>query len=66
MAKQAVVQKQALVQPEKVDRRVTAQTRKEATERVEGLKLKLLLMVDRNFDQSLVIIRRWLHDDKKA
>ena len=66
MAKQAVPKKQALAQPEQAERRAVALARKEAGERVEELKLKLLLMADRNFDQSLVIIRRWLHDGKNV
>jgi len=39
------------------------QARKEAAQRVEELKLKLMLLADRYFEQSLRIIKRWLKDD---
>ena len=47
--------------PARPDRAVL-QARKEATQRVEELKLKLMLLADRYFEQSLRIIKRWLKD----
>ena len=48
--------------PARPDRAVL-QARKEAAQRVEELKLKLMLLADRYFEQSLRIIKRWLKDD---
>ena len=48
--------------PARPDRAVL-QARKEAAQRVEELKLKLMLLADRYFEQSLRIIKRWLQDD---
>jgi hypothetical protein len=42
--------------------RAALQARKEATQRVEELKLKLMLLADRYFEQSLSIIKSWLKD----
>ena len=53
--------KSALARPD----RVVALTRKEAAQRVEELKLKLMMLVDRHFEQSLRIIKRWMKDDVK-
>ena len=48
--------------PERPDR-AALQARKETAQRVEELKLKLLLLGDRYFEQSLRIIKRWLKDN---
>jgi len=40
--------------------------RKEAAQRVEELKLKLMVLADRHFEQSLRIIKSWLKNDKKG
>jgi len=50
--------KSGLVPPD----RAVVQARKEANQRVEELKLKLLILVDKYFDQSVRILRRWLKD----
>ena len=42
--------------------RAAALARKEASQRVEELKLRLMMLVDRYFEQSLHIIRRWMQD----
>lgn len=36
--------------------------RRETDSRVEELKLKLAALVDRHFEQSLNIIKRWMRD----
>ena len=54
-------EKQALARPD----RAVMQARKEAGQRVEELKLKLMMLVDRHFEQSLRIIKRWMRDDEK-
>ena len=51
--------------PARPDRAV-AQARKEASQRVEELKLRLMVLVDRHFEQSLRIIKRWLQDNGKG
>ena len=53
--------KSALVRPD----RAVVQARKEAAQRVEELKLRLMALVDRYFEQSLRIIKNWLKDDEK-
>jgi len=53
--------KQALARPD----RAALQERKEAGQRVEELKLKLMMLVDRHFEQSLRIIKRWMKDDEQ-
>jgi len=45
--------------------RAALQARKETTQRVEELKLKLTVLADRYFEHSLRIIKRWLQDDGK-
>ncbi len=45
--------------------RETVLARREASLRVEELKLKLQLLTDKHFDQSLNIIKRWMRDDGK-
>jgi len=45
--------------------RAVAQARKEASQRVEELKLRLMTLVDRHFEQSLRIIKSWLRDNEK-
>ena len=50
--------KSELARPE----RAVLQARKEATQRVEELKLKLMVLADRYFEQSLRIIKRWMQD----
>ena len=54
--------KPTLVRPDRVARQV----RKEAAQRVEELKLKLMVLADRHFEQSLRIIKSWLKNDKKG
>jgi len=46
--------------------RAVAQARKEAAQRVEELKLRLMTLVDRHFEQSLRIIKGWMKDDAKG
>jgi len=41
------------------------QTRKEAAQRVEELKLKLMILAERHFEQSLRIIKTWIKDNGK-
>ena len=53
--------KPALARPD----RAVVQARKEATQRVEELKLRLMALADRYFEQSLRIIKNWLKDDEK-
>ena len=53
--------KSALVQPD----RAVVQARKEAAQRVEELKLRLMVLADRHFEQSLRIIKSWMKDDAK-
>ena len=50
--------KSALVQPD----RAVLQERKEAAQRIEEHKLKLIVLTDKYFEQSLRIIKRWLKD----
>jgi len=45
--------------------RAVLQARKEATQRVEELKLRLMVMVDRYFEHSLRVIKIWLQKDAK-
>jgi hypothetical protein len=45
--------------------RAVLQERKEAAQRVEELKLKLMVLADRHFEQSLRIIKYWMKDDEK-
>ena len=45
--------------------RAVLKARKEATQRVEELKLKLMVLADRYFEQSLRIIKLWLKDGEK-
>jgi len=45
--------------------RAVVLARKEANQRVEELKLRLMVMVDRYFEQSLSIIKIWLKKDDK-
>ena len=54
--------KSELVQPDRAARQV----RKEATQRVEELKLKLIVLADRHFEQSLRIIKGWLKNGEKG
>ena len=56
------VKKPALARPD----RAVAQARKEASQRVEELKLRLMMLVDRYFEQSLHIIKSWMKDDARA
>ena len=53
--------KSALARPERAE----VQARKETTQRIEELKVKLMLLMDRHFDQSLRIIKGWLKDGEK-
>jgi hypothetical protein len=41
------------------------QARQEANQRVEELKLRLMVMVDRYFEHSLRIIKIWMKDAEK-
>ena len=50
--------KSGLVPPD----RAVVQARKEANQRVEELKLKLLILADKYFEQSVRIIRGWMKD----
>ena len=50
--------------PARPDRAVL-QARKESAQRVEELKLKLMALADRYFEQSLHIIKVWLKDGAK-
>ena len=59
MPKQLVESKKSV--PERPER-VSFQARKEASQRVEELKLKLTLLADRYFEQSVRIIKSWLKD----
>jgi len=61
MPKQADPGKPALARPD----RAGGQARKEAVQRVEELKLRLMVMVDSNFEQSLRIIKGWIRDGEK-
>jgi hypothetical protein len=45
--------------------RAVLQARQETAQRVEELKLKLMVLADRHFEQSLRIIKRWLKADAK-
>jgi hypothetical protein len=54
--------KSGLVQPD----RAVLLARKEASQRVEEMKLRLVVLVDRYFDQSLRIIKNWLQEDDKG
>jgi len=45
--------------------RAVVQARKEAAQRVEELKLRLMVLVDRHFEQSLRIIKGWMKGDEK-
>jgi hypothetical protein len=53
--------KSGLVPPD----RAVLLARKEATQRVEALKLRLVVLVDRYFEQSVRIIKSWMQDDEK-
>jgi hypothetical protein len=44
--------------------RAVLRERKEAAQRVEELKLKLMVLVDRHFEQSLSILKRWIQADE--
>jgi hypothetical protein len=61
MAKQPEPKKLALAQPD----RAVLLARKETTQRVEELKLRLMVLADRHFEQSVRIIKRWLQDGEK-
>jgi hypothetical protein len=50
--------------PARLDRAVM-QARKETSQRIEELKLRLMMLVDRHFEQSLRIIKTWLKDGEK-
>ena len=50
--------------PERPDR-AALQARKEAVQRVEELKLKLMVLTEKYFEQSLRIIKYWLKDGEK-
>jgi len=45
--------------------RAVVQARKEAAQRVEELKLRLMVLADRHFEHSLRIIKGWMKDDTK-
>ena len=53
--------KSALARPD----RAAVQARKEAVQRVEELKLRLMVMVDTHFEPSLRIIKGWIRDGEK-
>jgi hypothetical protein len=53
--------KSGLVPPD----RAVLQARKEASQRVEELKLRLVVLVDKYFEQSLRIIKSWMNDGEK-
>ena len=57
----AELKKSALARPDLA----VAQMRKETAQRVEELKLKLLALADRHFEQSLRIIKRWMKGSEK-
>jgi hypothetical protein len=50
--------KSALARPDPA----VVRMRKEAAQRVEELKLKLMVLAERHFEQSLRIIKYWLKD----
>ena len=45
--------------------RAVVLARKESGQRVEELKLKLMMLVDKHFEQSLRIIKGWMQDGEK-
>jgi len=53
--------KSAPAQPD----RAVLQARKEAAQRIEEYKLKLMVLTDKYFEQSLRIIKRWLKDGEQ-
>ena len=53
--------KSALERPD----RSVRQARKQTAQRVEELKLKLMILMDRHFEQSLRIIKSWMKDGEK-
>ena len=57
----AELKKSVPAQPEQA----MSQARKEAVQRVEELKLKLMVLADRHFEQSLRIIKSWIKDGGK-
>jgi hypothetical protein len=42
--------------------RSLALARKEAAVRIEELKLKILLLVERHFEQGVIIVKQWMRD----
>ena len=53
--------KSGLVRPD----RAVLESRKEAAQRVEELKLKLTVLAERHFEQSLRIIKHWMKGGAK-
>jgi len=51
--------------PEHVPDRAVLLARKQANQRVEELKLRLVVLVDKYFEQSLRIIQSWMKDEKE-
>jgi hypothetical protein len=49
--------------PARPDRAI-AKSRKETAQRVEELKLRLVVLVDSHFEHSLRIIRGWMQDER--
>ena len=45
--------------------RAVVQARKESGQRVEELKLRLIVLADKHFEQSLRIIKGWMKDGEK-
>jgi len=62
MPKQLAEPKKSVL--ERPDRSVR-QARKEAAQRVEELKIKIILLTDKYFEQSLRIIKSWLQENEK-
>jgi hypothetical protein len=57
----AAPKKSGLVPPD----RAVVLARKEANQRVEELKLRLVVLVDRYFEHSVRIIKNWMKDGAK-
>jgi len=51
--------------PAQPDRGTALRARKEAAQRIEELKLRLMALADRHFEQSLRIIKSWIQDGGK-
>ena len=56
--------KQALEpgKPAPAPNRGVALTRKEAAVRIEELKLKILLLIEKHFEQGVIIVKQWMRD----